>query len=137
MTLDEAARNYLGVPFRHQGRDTSIGIDCVGLVVLSLRDCGLPQADLDYTGYSRDPHDGVLEFHLREAFGPPVVKATLQAGDVVAIDYKGAVRHVGVVGLHRDGGLSLIHTNFSVKQVTEAGIDAKWMKRIKGVYRVG
>lgn len=35
-----AARGYLGVPWRHQGR-TDKGMDCVGLVVLALRAIGV------------------------------------------------------------------------------------------------
>jgi len=36
-----AARTYLGVPWMEQGR-TRAGVDCIGLVVLAARDCGLP-----------------------------------------------------------------------------------------------
>ncbi|ESY89016.1 hypothetical protein X739_00480 [Mesorhizobium sp. LNHC220B00] len=35
-----AARGYLGVPWMHQGR-TDKGMDCVGLIVLSMRACGV------------------------------------------------------------------------------------------------
>ncbi len=35
-----AARGYLGVPWKHQGR-TDKGMDCVGLVVLALRAIGV------------------------------------------------------------------------------------------------
>jgi len=35
-----AARKYIGVPWVHQGR-SKVGLDCVGLVVLAARDCGL------------------------------------------------------------------------------------------------
>lgn len=44
MTRDElfldAARGYVGCPWKHQGR-SRLGLDCIGLVVLALRDCGL------------------------------------------------------------------------------------------------
>lgn len=50
----EAARSYLGIRFRHQGRDKS-GLDCVGLLVLISRDCGLPCEDLKDLGYRRAP----------------------------------------------------------------------------------
>jgi cell wall-associated NlpC family hydrolase len=35
-----AARGYIGVPCRHQGRSRR-GLDCIGLVVVAARDCGL------------------------------------------------------------------------------------------------
>jgi len=36
-----AARALAGVPFRLHGRDPAIGIDCVGLALLSAREAGL------------------------------------------------------------------------------------------------
>lgn len=133
MRLDEAARAYLGVPFRHQGRDPAIGIDCIGLIVLAGRDAGMAFPAFDRTDYGTEPVDGMLQEMLRLAFGPPV--SPMQVGDVVAIDFKGVVRHVGIVGQHPQG-LSLIHTNMAVGRVTEARIDSKWANRIKGIFRV-
>ena len=133
MRLDIAARAYLGVPFRHQGRSAATGIDCVGLLVLAANDCGHSTV-ADRTDYGRDPVNGMLEAQLRAAFGAPVAVATMQPGDVAAIAFMGAVRHVGVIGEHPDG-LSLIHTNSAVGRVTEARIDAKWAKRIVSIYR--
>lgn len=133
--LADAARAYLGVPFRHQGRNPAVGIDCIGLLVLACRDAGMPVDDFDRVNYARDPHDGLLEQHLQVAFGAPV--SGLQPGDIVAMAYGRPVRHLGIVG-QRDGALSLIHTSdaASVKRVVEHGIDAKWRRRIKRVYRV-
>jgi hypothetical protein len=43
-----AAKSYLGVRFRHQGRDRT-GLDCVGLVVRVCNDLGMAVTDtLDY-----------------------------------------------------------------------------------------
>lgn len=130
LRLDEAARTFLGVPFQHQGR-TRHGLDCVGLVVLSAVMCGI--ATGDFTDYTRDPHHGLLESHLERVFGAPV--ADIRPGDVVAIDYKGATRHVGIVAEYPGGGLSLIHASHFTRCVTEHRIDDRWMKRIVGVYR--
>lgn len=138
MTLSVAARSYLRwgllgrpVPFLHQGRNPDIGIDCIGLLVLACRDCGIPV--MDVTSYGRNPVNGELERQLRLHFGPP--KDSIQADDFVTIDYKGATRHVAIVGHHPDG-LSLIHTSMSHGRVTEHRIDRKWTRRITGVYRV-
>jgi cell wall-associated NlpC family hydrolase len=134
MRLDVAARAYLGVPFRHQGRNPAVGIDCVGLLVCAAADCGIP-TEADRTDYGRDPAHGYLERQLRAAFGAPVFSPLLQPGDVVAIDFKGAIRHVAIVAERDGGGLNLIHTNFSVQRVTEAILDDRWRKRIRAVYR--
>ena len=132
MDLEEAARCYLGVPWVHQGR-TRAGMDCVGLPVVSLADSGYVVRDI--TTYGRNPHRGQLERHLQAAFGPPVPKAEMAANDIVAIAFKVAIRHVGIIARYRDGGLSLIHTDQMVGRVTEHRIDAAWLDRIKAVYR--
>lgn len=134
MRLDEAARGLLGVPFRHQGRNPAIGIDCIGLIVVAGLRAGLAFPAFDSTAYSEDPALGLLEAHLSAALGTPVAKDSLQAGDIVSIDYKGETRHVGIVAEHPHG-LSLIHTNMAVGEVTEARINEKWLRRIVGVYR--
>jgi cell wall-associated NlpC family hydrolase len=47
-----AARGWIGVPWRHQGRSRA-GVDCVGLIVVVCRELGL--SDYDSTVYGRDP----------------------------------------------------------------------------------
>ncbi|QQP96486.1 C40 family peptidase [Lysobacter enzymogenes] len=130
--LPEAARGYLGSPFRHQGRSRS-GLDCVGLVVLALADQGRAVADV--TTYGRDPHHGLLEQHLVETFGPAIARTDLHPGDIVAIEYSGATRHVAIVGDYPGGGLSLIHTDQTVGRVTEHRLDSRWHRRITGAWR--
>ncbi|WP_246605042.1 C40 family peptidase [Aquisediminimonas sediminicola] len=39
--LVQAARAYVGVPFRPQGRDPALGLDCIGLVLVALRGVGV------------------------------------------------------------------------------------------------
>lgn len=134
MTLDEAARLFIGVPFRHQGRDPSIGIDCIGLTMVAGEMAGLPFKDWDSTDYGRDPAHGLLESRIAAAPLRSVSKEDMQAGDIVTVDFKGATRHVGIVG-QGPGYLTLIHTNGMLKRVTEARIDAKWLNRISAVYR--
>lgn len=134
MHSDDVARELLGVRFVHQGRNPKSGIDCIGAVIVWGTRLGLPFVALDTTNYGRDPHDGMLESYLESAFGPSLHKSQMQAGDVVSVDYFGVIRHVGIVA-QGPGYLTLIHTNQRVGRVTEARIDPKWLKRIKGVYR--
>ena len=51
--IDEA-RGWVGVPFRHQGRDYS-GIDCVGLPIVVGQSLGLFDQRLDIANYGRLP----------------------------------------------------------------------------------
>lgn len=135
MRLDLTARQFLGAPFLHQGRDPAIGIDCIGLIVCSFRALGWPYDKHDLAGYSRRPHQGLLEARLQAAFGAPLPAMAAQPGDVLAMRWSGPVRHVGVVGEHPSGGLSIIHTSASIGRVVEHGLAGPWRRRVAGVYR--
>ena len=77
----EAARGYLGCPYRHRGRKRS-GIDCAGLLVLTYKDLGITLPDLKV--YGREPaNDGLMDA-MRAAFGPEVgsTRMSLVEGDV-------------------------------------------------------
>lgn len=133
--LDLAARKYVGTPFLHQGRDPSVGVDCVGLASVLLRECGLTElASHDLTNYAKNPNGGELERRMQAAFGPPV--KDLAPGCLVTIDFYGQSRHVGIVGEH-NGRLTLIHAYGRPPRVIEHGIDDAWRRRITGIYRVG
>lgn len=128
MTPVEIARTYLGTRWVHQGRARH-GLDCIGLLIKAF------PGIRDVRDYGRDPHDGLLEKHVAEQFGPPVPKSSLRPGDIVLMAFPRAVRHVGIVGDHPDG-LSLIHTDRSVGRVTEHRLDARWLDRVRFVHRM-
>jgi cell wall-associated NlpC family hydrolase len=136
--LHEAARSYLGIPFRHQGRSRN-GLDCIGLLVMALRDCGRPVQDV--TTYGENPHNGLLELNLLREFGPAIDLSDASPGDLVAIAYarrlnRFVTRHVAVLGDYPKGGLSLIHTDQAIGHVIEHRLDGNWAGRITGVWRV-
>lgn len=132
------------MPFQHQGR-TARGLDCIGLLACTF--AGTRYASHDKTDYGRDPHDGLLETRLRACFGEPVLVSgwrvpvdlsQLQPGDVVALFYEAAIRHVGLIGSAEYDGqthLTLIHTDNRVGRVVEHRIDPKWARRIALVFR--
>lgn len=137
MTLiAERARELKGVPFLHQGRSKE-GIDCIGFVAYAI-DYPFDQIP----AYPPDPINGELERAMTAAFGlPNFIKPTadvLREGDLCAMQYKGPIRHVGIVLNHLTlpGELSLIHTDSMVGEVTECRLDAKWLRRIEKVWRL-
>jgi hypothetical protein len=133
--LDLAARKYVGTTFLHQGRNPEIGVDCVGLASVLVKDCGLHWlAEHDLTNYARNPNGGELERRMQAAFGPPVKE--LAPGCLVTIQFYGPTRHVGIVGEY-NRRLTLIHALGVPPRVVEHGIDDKWLRRITGIYRVG
>lgn len=107
-----------------------LGIDCIGLVVVCVRACGLPVHDR--TDYGRDP-DGTLvdalDAHLVRADG-------IAPGRVALIEYaKRLPRHVAIVGESHDG-LTLIHADSTRGNVVEHPLDARWTRRIVGTWRL-
>jgi len=131
MNSVERARELIDVPHVHLGRDVN-GIDCIGLVAYAVNYDAerLPP-------YPADPINGELERYLEEALGPPTYirpesAAPIMPGDIVAMQYAGPVRHVGLVAEHPTlkGVLSLIHTDRSVGRVVECTLDSRWLRRI-------
>lgn len=135
-SIAERARALKDVPFLHQGRDEN-GIDCVGLLARAV------EYPIDQIpSYPRDPYNRELEKAMTFAFGEPVIKKPwpdqLREYDMVAMQYRGPIRHVGIVLNHPTipNALSLIHTDSMLGKVTEHILDAKWIRRIELVWRL-
>ena len=128
------ARSYVSPPvrFRHQGR-TRNGVDCAGLLLLSMAAIGRPIQDL--SAYGREPLGNGLRAMLVANLGEPVPKADMRPGDVVLMRFRGEPTHVGLVADYIYGGLSLVHTFAQVKKVVEHRIDDEWMGHIVEVWR--
>lgn len=133
--LINAARKYLGVPFRHRGRSAH-SLDCVGLGWLAYADCGVVLPDLRH--YGREPHQGRMMAALEMALGKPVghgPMADLQVGDVGVFNYNGEPHHVGLIGMTSYGELSLIHADSLAGKVVEGRLDEVWRARLTAVFR--
>lgn len=125
----ELARSLLGVPWKHQGRDPAVGIDCAGMLLLSFE-------VEDDTVYGRNPHAGLFEQRCEAHLGPPVDDEP-RVGDVVLLGFgvAGVARHIAILGDYIYGGLSIIHTDSVVGKVVEHPFDDKWKRRVRAVYR--
>lgn len=132
-----AARGWLGVRWRHQGRSRA-GVDCVGLLIVVARQLDLmPPADLDaieggLAGYSRYPRGGLLNFYCRRHLAPVDEP---QPGDVLLFAIDGQPQHLGLVGEHPAGAQSLIHAYaLGPRRVVETVLDQPWRRRIVGAF---
>lgn len=119
------ARALLGIPFRHQGRSRH-GVDCIGLVVLSARACGLA-VSADRTDYPRDPV-GALQPALLARLS--VVTDAWRPGDVLLMRFGSEPQHVALWT-----GAGIIHAMARVGRVVEHDLDTKWRRRVVAVYR--
>lgn len=81
--LAEAARGFLGTPFKLYGRDRGTGLDCVGLVIASLNKIGVRNEDPAGYGLRNHNVDRWLGFARRAGLGP--VGSSVEAGDVLLV----------------------------------------------------
>lgn len=121
-----AARHYVGVRWRHQGR-TADGLDCVGLLVRVAGDLGFTVED--ETHYSHEPSAALLLAKLR-AHCDEIPSPSYQPGDVVLMSIGGSPRHVGIVS---DRGL--IHAAALYRKVVEHEFSKEWRDRVVRAFR--
>jgi len=131
MAAIEAARSYVGCPWRHRGR-SRFGIDCLGLIIKALEAGGLTVQDR--LNYGRVPWQDGLEQALLDYLGEPVNEA-IQAGDIALIHLPDNPwpSHLALIARH-DNRFTLIHSQ-SELQVCEHGLSDEWLMRIVARYR--
>ena len=112
------ARRWVGVSFRHQGRD-SHGIDCVGLPIVVCQSLGLLPKSFDVSNYGRLPTGELvdrLKAHCRQI--PEAVP-----GCIVVIAWTKLAAHTAIYT-----GETLIHSYQSVGKVIEHGYRGRWVR---------
>lgn len=115
-----AARSYLGVPYRHQGRNR-VGMDCVGLVVCAARDVGYDVPDM--IGYRR-AGDGIAFMRHVRANGREIVgDAPLKRGQIIAFQQQSFPAHLGIFDITPQGQHVVIHSYASRRKVEEQSFD--------------
>lgn len=122
----EKIREYLGTPFKHQGR-TKNGIDCIGLIVQPLKE--LNYINIDYTNYKRHGFGGeLIEYITKYCYEvrPPF---KLKKGDILLYT-NGNSQHLAIFT-----GNSIIHANNKIGKVVEHDIDDYWFNSISKVFR--
>jgi len=122
-----AAREYLGTPFKHQGRKAT-GLDCGGLFLLAAADIGIHLEDV--MGYARMP-DGIT---MKYEFDRQLKKIKLteaKEGDVYTMAFFKHPQHVAIIT-----DIGIIHAFEGSGHVVEHVLDDRWRARIRGAYRI-
>lgn len=122
----DTARDYLGVPYQHQGR-TRNGLDCIGLAIVVAHDLGLTDFDID--GYGRVPSGKRMSMQL-SAECTKLRNGSAKPGDLLHMAYEKQPQHIALV---TDKGI--IHAD-SQRGVVEHRLDSAWRARIRGAYRL-
>jgi cell wall-associated NlpC family hydrolase len=127
-SVAEHARSLIGTPFRHQGRSRQ-GLDCVGLVIYSLRAVGFPIND--QRGYRIVPPRRMLRKAFEEHGLIEVAKQPVD-GDVLLfwLRDKRLEIHCGVAC-----GDGFVHVEDG-RRVEFASLASGWGDQVAAVFRV-
>ena len=119
----ECARQYLGVPFRHQGR-SKLGIDCAGLVLLVGQEMGYLPKKLKIKNYSRMPN-GDFVVNLMQEYGEEKEIKEANIGDVFLMNIGGNPQHLSI-----KTNIGIIHSSEFAKKVIEHILSKSWKENI-------
>lgn len=117
------ARALKRIPWRHQGRNLAVGIDCVGVLVAIAAALGLPYEDR--LGYTRRSTGWDLIAELDRQMDRKPLKSYL-SGDVLTFKEKAYPQHVAVVAELR-GVTTIIHAHAYARMVIEEHLAHEWV----------
>jgi len=117
------ARKWLGTPWVHQGRARA-GIDCAGLLIVTMQGLGLPVEDMH--GYRRSPDGRAFREHIMRQTD---LALTPQPGTIALFREAQFPTHTGFFAI-RDGKLTLIHAYMPAGKVVEEIYDHEWPERL-------
>lgn len=119
--LAEAAATFIGTPFKLQGRDPAIGLDCVGLVVAALRKIG--KRPVSTTGY-RLRNTSIDKWLINaEASSLRQVYSEIHVGDVLLVKPGPAQAHLLVT----ENANTFIHAHAGLKCVARLHGHLPWL----------
>lgn len=123
-----------GIPFRHNGRDSS-GLDCVGLLIWAYRECGFLIPEPPETGkypanFWRTPSPIGLLPGLRP-YAEPVQPAQMVSGDIFVFHTNSRASHVGILD-----GTTFWHATEESGVVRDRIVTSEWSLRLRCVMRL-
>jgi cell wall-associated NlpC family hydrolase len=129
MTQAEIVKKYLGIPFKHRGRDLS-GLDCYGLIINIFKDAGIKLFDIEEE-YSEEWAWKGRNLFLENAYREWQQVEQPKFLDIVGfVNSKGVVNHAGVMLT----ATKFIHTCKAGTVISLLNIYKK-KNRISGFYR--
>jgi NlpC/P60 family putative phage cell wall peptidase len=134
--IDEA-RNWLGTPYRHQGRQRTVAVDCVGLVFGVAQAVGFGDRQFwtrvahGWCDYDRIPDGHTLQ-RAFSLFLPEYPQHKAEPGDVLLIRFAGYPRHTAFL-TERD---TIIHAYSGCKKCVENRWAHSWRVDTVTAYRL-
>lgn len=136
-----AARGFIGVRFRHQGRAAQEGLDCLGLLLAIADSAGLvfqnkSVFELDVRSYGSKPDTDFLQARLEQNLQRTEM-LELGSTDILLLTIDGRPQHLAMVTDYpTPSEWGMIHAYAPSRAVVEHRITKEWKERIAGVYRL-
>lgn len=122
------ARQLVGTPYHHQGRQKDLGVDCIGVPIWVARQLNLQIADP--CDYCKQP-DGTMLQKI-QAQCPTWF---LTPGALLVFQIRGIPSHCAIASKYM-GGLGMIHAWDVAGVVVENRLTDDWLNRIVGCYSI-
>lgn len=124
------ARDWIGTPWRHQGRLKHIACDCVGHILCVPRALGLFPPDFNPTGYSRTPDPKIMLSYLKQ-YLDRVAPGQEKGGDVFLMRPRRIPQHLAI---YTGKDNTIIHAIDEQRGVREHILDKQWRGAICSVW---
>jgi len=125
------AREWIGTPYIHQGRQLGVGCDCAGFLIKLAEKFGYQPEDMK--GYAPIPDMKEMMGLIDSQMVRIPDKTKCQWADIALMSFKknGCPHHIGMITPR-----GILHCNENLGKVVEHGINACWAKKIKFIYRL-
>lgn len=124
ISILEEARSWIGVPWRHQGRNR-LGIDCAGLTIVVA--WGLRLSKFNIANYRREPKRDEFIGHFRNNMREKQIADRLP-GDVVLIRDQMFTCHSAIVDKEGEQEY-IIHAYAKRRKVVREPLTEEWLNR--------
>lgn len=124
------AREWVGTPFLHQGRVKGSGVDCAGLVIGVLNNCGyLKDGYEDITNYSRSPNPRMMKKQLLKYLKRVY---TLEPGTILYFTMP-KMKEPQHLAIYTDSN-TIIHAADKYGKVIEHTFSGYWPNSVRGMF---
>lgn len=132
ITVEALARSWVGTPYKHQGRQKGVGVDCIGLIWGVAAELGVDNSGVP-ANYPGTP-DGLqliagCEKYLVRREGLDRVRG----GVAILYGLDKRPQHFAIVGLY-GGQPTMIHAFAKRQRVVEHTWDRFWEERLVRMY---
>lgn len=126
-----SAREWLGTKWQHNQCKKGLGVDCVNFLYAVAIESGLTIATIPKS-YGRLAIGSEISDYLSRHF---ILKPnlTIEESNILLFQFSGYNNHVAIA----TGKDSMIHASASHKKVVEHTIDNRWLRILKGVWKIG